>query len=459
LRHFSANILTPSRYAPGTIARPIRFNDLLVMASRGERANKACNRCLTKDAPSVTSGGPVRVALVHPHFSRSSSLERDSVLLATGLVSHGIDVHVYCDPSTRTAEVPDVTFHDVSPIRVGRGPASSRFGHPLERGSFAVAATHALRRDRHLYDVVDVRQAGAWEHDVVTVHGVIAAMQHRWPSEAGRSFRAARLRARAAPVVHPQIAVYRAIQAQQFRSGRFRRVIAVTEQVLDDVESSFGVPSSLIDVVPPPIDLSRLRASRPTGLRARLGLSADTPLVLFVGHNFQRKALDKVVEAIVGVPEAHLVVVGDGDRSGVMPSTRDEEIAARVHFVGRVEDPERFYAESDVFALPTRSDPWGIPLIEAMAAGVAVITTSIAGAAGVVAQAEAGIVLPNESMPGLREALVALIRDPMRRRAMGERGRVAAERFGAESHAGDVLQTYRKALADAHPRRGRQLVS
>ena len=137
----------------------------------------------------VTSGSPVRVALIHPHFSRSSSLERDSVLLAAGLVSHDIEVHVYCDPSTRTADVPGVTFHDVFPTRVGRGPSSSRLGHPLERGSFAIAATRALRRDRHLYDVIDVRQTGAWEHDVVTVHGVVAAMQRRWPSEAGRSFR------------------------------------------------------------------------------------------------------------------------------------------------------------------------------------------------------------------------------------------------------------------------------
>ena len=110
----------------------------------------------------------------------------------------------------------------------------------------------------------------------------------------------------------------------------------------------------MIDIVPPPIDLDRLRAAGPSGIRASFGLSAHAPLVLFVGHNFQRKGLDRVVEAIAGVPDAHLVVVGGGDRSHVMPR-RETDIAPRVHFVGRVDDPERFYAEADYS--PCRPDP------------------------------------------------------------------------------------------------------
>jgi glycosyltransferase involved in cell wall biosynthesis len=400
----------------------------------------------------------VRVALVHPHFRRSSSLERDTVLLAAGLVSAGAEVHVYCDPATRTADEPGVSFHDVRPIRMGSSPASSRLGHPLERASFAHAATQALRRDRRLYDVVDVRQTGAWEHDVVTVHGVVAAMQRRWPVETGRSYRAAGLRATAAPVLRPQIAVDRTIQARQLRPGRFRRVIAVTEGVRDDLASVHRVPTALVDIVPPPVDLDRIRRARPSGVRRSLGIATDAPLVLFVGHGFQRKGLDRLVEAVAGIPEAQVVVVGGGDPASVMRAA-GPDLPRRIHFVGAVDDPERYYAEADLLALPTRSDPWGIPLIEAMAAGVPVVTTRFAGAADVLADAGAGIVLPDESPGELRAALLALIGDPARRRALGAHGPAAAERFGPEAHAAAVLDTYRRALDDADPRRDGLLVS
>jgi glycosyltransferase involved in cell wall biosynthesis len=400
----------------------------------------------------------VRVALVHPHFSRTSSLERDSVLLAVGLVSHGVDVDVYCDPATRTAGVTGVTFHDVSAVRVGRVSTGSRLAHPLERASFAVTATRALRRDRRRYDLVDVRQTGAWEHDVVTVHGVVAAMQGRWPTEAGRTFRAARVRAALAPLVRPQLAVDRAIQAHQLRGGRFLRVIAVTPQVRHDLVRVHGVPPQTIDVIPPPIDLDRLNRAKPSGIRAALGIPKREAIVLFVGHAFQRKGLDRLIEALVAVPQTHLVVVGEGDRSALKCLRNSDGLPPKVHFVGRIDEPERYYAEADLLALPSRSEPWGIPLIEAMAAGIPVVSTRIAGAAHVVTKAQAGIIVPDESTAGLRDAIRALALDPERRRRMGDRGRAAATRFSAKSHAAAVLETYQKALRDANPGRSRFLV-
>jgi glycosyltransferase involved in cell wall biosynthesis len=410
--------------------------------------DRACNVCWR-----------VRVALVHPHFSRSSSLERDSVLLATGLAALGVEVHCYCDPGTRTADAAGVTFHGVPAVRVSGIRPSSRIGHPLERGTFALSATRALRQDRRLYDLIDVRQTSAWEHDVVTVHGVVAGMQARWAGETGQLFRAARLRAGVAPVVRPQVGLDRMIQARQFRRGRFRRVIAVTDQVRDDLFRFHAVPFDAVDVIPPPIDLERLEAAEPSGIRARLRLAQDEPLLLFVGHAFQRKGLDRLLLALAEIPEASLVVVGDGDRDSVAPLIVGCGLGDRVHFAGRVDEPERYYAEADLLVLPTRSDPWGIPLLEAMAAGIPVVSTSMAGAAGVVASARAGIVLADDSPTALRDAVRGLLGDPACRRKMGERGRAAAKGYGALSHARAVLETYERTLAGADSRRDGLMVS
>lgn len=395
----------------------------------------------------------MRVALVFRNFDLGGSLERNGVLLARSLAARGVEVDYYCNPETRTVDVPGVVFRDVRPLTVSR----SRLGYPLECGSFALAATRALRRSRERYDVIDVRGISAWEHDVVHVHAVPRAEQRRWPSERGRAYRAARARAFLGPVLRPQTALARSIQRLQFRPGRYRRAIAVTESVRDDLEREHRVPRELIDVIPPPVDVERFAAGKGAGLRRELGLASDEALLLFVGHAFERKGLSEAIASLPHVEAgAHLAVLGKGNP---LPFRRQAEVLGverRVHFLGGSEEPERFYRDADLFLLPTRQDPWGIPLIEAMAAGLPVVSTEVAGAAETVKTAGAGVIVADTSPAPLGEAVSTLLLDPSRRRTMAERGRVAARRFGADAEAEGVLAVYETILADhrAEPRTG-----
>jgi UDP-glucose:(heptosyl)LPS alpha-1,3-glucosyltransferase len=362
------------------------------------------------------------------------------VLLARSLVSLGVEVHCYCNPDTRI-DMPEVTFHDVRPLARSR----SRFGYPLECASFAAAATRALRRDRGLYDVIDVCGIAAWEHDVVSVHGVMKADQGRWAASAGSGLRAARVRGRLAPLTRPQVGVARMIERRQLRPGSFRRVIAVTAGIRRDLEDVYGVPSELIDVIPPPVDVASFASAQNGDVRRSLGIPAGDPLLLFLGHDFRRKGLAIAVEALAGLgPDAHLVVVGGGDPAPYETAAEQAGAARRLHFVGATEAPERFYAEADVFVLPTARERWGTPLIEAMASGVPVVTTEAAGASVVVRDHDAGLVLRGGSASELRDAVAALLGDPSLRRAMGERGRSAAPRFSEDAQARATLDVYRR---------------
>ena len=387
----------------------------------------------------------MRVALVHRDFTFDGSLSRDVVLLARSLVTLGHEVHFYGNPQTRTAEGSGITFHDVRPLTRSNG----RVGWALERGSFALAATRALRRDWAAYDVVHVQGIAAWNHDVITVHAVATANQRRWPTEQGREFRAPRLRATLAPVVRPQSAVTRGIQRLQFRPGRFRSLIAVTEQVRHDLVAVHGVPHELIECIPYPIDLASFENGEVGGVRASLGIGADDPVLLFVGHAFQRKGLQEAIDALPGSErEAHLVVVGSGDQAPFARAASRAGVARRVHFVGSTEAPERFYKEADLLVLPTKHEQFGIPLIEAMAAGLPVVTTAVAGAAGVVREAGAGVVLSDGSAAAVHAAVGALLRDPGARRQMAERGRVAARRFGNDERGRRVVAVYEQTLGE-----------
>ena len=355
----------------------------------------------------------------------------------------GVQVHCYCNPETRTTDADGVVFRDVRPVLESR----SRLGYPLELASFAVSATRALRRERGSYDIVDVRGLSGWEHDVVHVDAVVRADQERWPSGPGRTFHAAAMRASLAPALHPALGVRRIVQSLQFRPGRYRRVVAETEATREDLSHVFGVPPELVDVLPPPCDVNSFASPAETVQRTEIGVPEAACLLLFVGHDFERKGLAAAISALAELRDgAHLAVVGGGNEQHFGRLAREAGVGERVHFLGPTDQPDRYYGAADVFVLPTRSDPWANTLIEAMAAGLPVVTTGVAGAAGPVRDARAGIVLADDSVAELTAALATLTNDPERRRELGERGRAIAPSFDLASHARAMMRVYESAL-------------
>jgi UDP-glucose:(heptosyl)LPS alpha-1,3-glucosyltransferase len=383
----------------------------------------------------------MRVALVYEHFTLRDSLGRDRVLLARALVERGAEVHCYCNSETRV-HVDGVEFHDVRPLL----RSGSRLGNAVEYGSFAARATRSVRRDRARYDLVDVAGTTAWEHDVVRVHAAQKAEQGRWPERGGRAFRGAHARAVLSPLTRPKLAVARVVERLQFRPGRFKLALAVTDEVADDLRRFLHVAPERIDVVPPPVEIDRF-AQSDGSLRRRAGVDVETPLALFLGHDFERKGLTTAIQALADVDGLELAVVGDGDRSRYEREAARLGLGRRIHFLGGTDAPERLLGDADLLVLPTWEDPWGMAVIEAMAAGVPVVVSETAGASRIVEETDAGIVVPAGSPAALGQALAGLTSDRERARRLGERGRAAAERFGLESFGDAVYAAYERVLA------------
>ena len=387
----------------------------------------------------------MRIALVYRNVNFSGSIERCVALLAAELARRGAEVHCFCNPASSTDSIPGVRFHAVRPITSLGG----RVGYAAECASFAAAATKAVKATKGTFDIVDVVGPAGWQHDVVTVHGVVHAHQRRWPAEGGQDRSLAGLRALAAPVTAPAFAVGRTIERLQFRAGRFSRVIAVTERVADDVMRVHGVPSECIDVIPPPIDVARFATRNGSNIRSELGLAPNTRLLLFVGHDFERKGLDDAVASLAGLDEtAHLVVVGGSDPSCHRRQAEQLGVGPRVHFVGRTDHPERYFHDADLLVLPTKNDPWANVLLEAMAAGLPIVTSAVAGAAGVVRSHGAGIVLDDLTPTVLRAELRTLLAAPERMTRHAAAGRRAAAEYSVESNARATLATYERVLRE-----------
>lgn len=376
-----------------------------------------------------------RVAIVQRDVNREGSLERDAAVLVRELAARGIETHVYCDARTFDSSLSDAVVHDVRAHGTSRAALIA---------SFAASATRAVRLDRHRvgFDVVAVNGFAGWEHDVVRVHEVIRAAQQRWPRECESCRRFPTIRAAMAPLSNPVVGVDRVIQALQLRPHRFSGLVAVAPQVARDLQD-LGIPAELIELIPPPVVLA---ADGPDPRRA-LGLGPDERLLLFVGHAFQRKGLEEALGALAGLPRgAHLVVVGDPGpdvRAKATDRARQLGVASRVHLVG-ADEPGAYFRAADVFLLPTHHDTWGMTIVEAMAAGVPVVTTAAAGAAALVSASGAGIVVERADARAVRDAVASLLDDPARRARMGTAGREAAAPYTPRGSAARMLAAYER---------------
>ena len=123
---------------------------------------------------------------------------------------------------------------------------------------------------------------------------------------------------------------------------------------------------------------------------------------------------------------------------------RDLGIGEKVTFTGVREDVEKYYLASDIFAMPSLFESFGLAVLEAMAAGLPVIISGRVGARDIVHSASSGLILPETpTPPDMTEALSHLM-EPARRKKMGERAKQSALKHDWTKVAHQVAQIYTK---------------
>lgn len=190
----------------------------------------------------------------------------------------------------------------------------------------------------------------------------------------------------------------------------------------DSMIEDYGVDPSRTRVIPPGVDTD---VWRPGPQR-----DDDTFNLLFVGGDFRRKGGDQLLEAFAALPaDAELTVV---TRSEVPRTDRVRVISDLVP-----NDPRliELYRSSDVFALPTLAETFGIAAAEAAATGLPVVATDVGGLPDIVENGVNGFTVPPNDAEALAKALYRLT-DGAERRRMSETARArAVERFDAKTNA------------------------
>ena len=160
----------------------------------------------------------------------------------------------------------------------------------------------------------------------------------------------------------------------------------------------------------------------------------ERPTVLFVGRLVEYKGVDVLLRALAELPNVRAILVGDGPRrASLQELATDLGLRDRVMFEGEVSDERmaELYESCDIFVLPsvTRAEAFGLVQLEAMAAGKAVVSTSVPTGVPWVNQHErTGLIVPPGDVPALRRAIDRLLRDHDLRRRMGREGRARVAR-------------------------------
>jgi glycosyltransferase involved in cell wall biosynthesis len=227
---------------------------------------------------------------------------------------------------------------------------------------------------------------------------------------------------------------------EQTAFRRARRVVAVSENVATEL-ISIGVPTEKITTIFNGVDTDEFHPRRTD--RSMIGAPAGAVTFLFCGDlQTHRKNFDGVLRAIAAVEHVHLAVAGGIDGSPYPALAKELGILDRVHFLGYVRDISSLMVAADAFIFPSRYDPLGLVVLEAMASGLPVITARTTGASAVLDDPNWTVEDP-ENTAELARMVRLLAGDPFLRCQVGKRNRLKVLGHDWMSMSSSYLDLYR----------------
>jgi glycosyltransferase involved in cell wall biosynthesis len=229
-----------------------------------------------------------------------------------------------------------------------------------------------------------------------------------------------------------------------------RAVVAVSEGVAGSI-ARHAPPGVPVRVVRNGIEIPADDDDAGRAARAALGIAPDAPVVGTVAVFRRQKRLDLWLEIARRIaerqPAARFLLVGEGPlRAATEVLAARLGLGGRALFAGQREDVRPYLAALDVYLMSSEFEGLPLALLEAMAAGRAVVATAVGGVPEAIADGESGVVRAFGDVAGLAAAAAGLLADPARRAALGAAARRrVAERFGIRRMAGELEAIYREA--------------
>jgi phosphatidylinositol alpha-mannosyltransferase len=236
-------------------------------------------------------------------------------------------------------------------------------------------------------------------------------------------------------------------------AAKLSRRIAVSASARETVRRHLG---GSYEIVPNGVDVERFASAPPIP-----GLSNGRLNILFVGRMEPRKGARFLLAALPAIraalPESRVTLVGGGPLAWYYRLHVPRSCGDYATFEGRV-TPDmlpRYFRSADIYCSPaTGGESFGIVLLEAMAAGAAIVASNIGGYSDVVSHEETGILVPPGEPSAIADAVVRVGRDRALRSALVENARRSVERYSWDRVTREILDVYGEAVSDERPVEG-----
>ena len=240
-----------------------------------------------------------------------------------------------------------------------------------------------------------------------------------------------------------------------FRAGVFRyveralarrasRIITITQALARFQIERVGLPAEKIEVIHYGLD----EVPAAWGTNPPDPVPPDARVLLCVCRLEQQKGVDVAIRALRDIPDAHLVVLGEGPARGELEQLA-RELDVPVYLPGRVPDVAAWLGRASLLVHPARWEGFGLALLEAMLASLPVVATRVSSIPEIVQDGETGLLVPPDDPTSLAAAVNRVLSDPA---GYGERGRERAlDEFSVAKMADRTLAVYDRALAPPPP--------
>ncbi len=371
----------------------------------------------------------MKIAMLALGYSKKGGIGRCIAELAERY-SKRHDVHVFAN-WVETPLPKGVRYHHVPAIK------SPLFSLTL---TYGIMSTLALQK--HRFDIIHDQWTDCLLQDVYTAQSCHRA----YFEELGK-------RENWKTAIDPTHRLILAIEKHAVEKSK--RIIAISRIVKKEILRYYGVPPEKIVVIHSGVNLQEFnpknRGKYRRDIRKKHGIGQDDIVLLFVGWEFERKGLKQAIGALskINGKKIKLLVVGKGDEKKYLGIAKELGVEGQVIFAGLTPKVNQYYSVSDIFVFPTLYEPFGLVITEAMASGLPVITSRLAGAAELIADGKDGFLLKDpRNVEELAEKIRTLAENKGLREKMGLAARKTAEKYSWDMVAEKTMGVFKEVLGN-----------
>ncbi len=363
----------------------------------------------------------MRIGLANKRLDLGGGNERIFYHTAEGLRDLGHEVHLFCS-DFRVPPPMGTLAHKVPSIHLGRTAQLLSFAHFCPKVIRPHNCDVVLSFARMVCQ--DILRSSGGSHRVFLEKMSLGegALRRFW---------------RRVSLYHRSVL---GLETRQFHSNAYKKILAISQQVKRELVQSYGVPEDRIVVIYNGVDLQKFHPGNRERVRVKIkqmwGIPPEAPLVLFVGSGFLRKGLDRLIRGWrePSLSEVYLLVVGDDLHLNRYRQRAQAQGQDRIVLAGRQSNIEDYFAAADILAHPALQEAFGNVMLEALASGVPVITTSIVGAAEQLKGPLKNGILTNPDDPWEMAEKILWMLDPDYWPTLSAQARRTGENFTWENH-------------------------